>query len=156
MKSFIFFLFIILIAQSCKKDKLDEDKSVFIGKWRWVYTIKTIRECDSGNTNTLILTPISENVNYAIKFLKKGCVTFYENDEKIEKYRTVFSSGGWRNDNNPNFIGYTYFSFNLNNKPENSFSGYVKTDTLVEIGYWFPFKLNGYDCTTYISYFVKE
>jgi hypothetical protein len=152
MKSFIFFLFIILIAQSCKKDKLEGDKDIFIGKWKWVYSIKSESYvCDNPAVIT-ILTPSNIESDFYLDFNKKGCVTFFQNTEKKERYRLVFTS--WNFGLSP-YPDYYSFGVRLNNDPLENFEGFIKSDTLIDTGY-FPFNEPEGVCISYTNYFVKE
>ncbi len=144
------FLFFLLIL-SCKKDKLKDDKEIFIGKWKWVSSVQTIRYNCDGMTYTSILTPSSEGVNYSMEFFKKGCVIFYKNDGEIDKYRVVFDENFQLNSGS-----YSEFEIHLNNKSENYFVGYIKSDTLIELGWFFPYKNGQNSCLSYKNYFVRE
>lgn len=146
---FSLFLFSLLLL-SCKKDKLKDDKEIFIGKWKWVYTHSTWRaNCDNPPTVS-ILTPTTEGENYSVEFLKKGCLVFYKNDEKFDKYRIVFVKTFQLNSS-----GYSGFEMLLNNKDENYFFGYIKSDTLIIDGY-FPKESSNQACLSNINYFVRE
>ena len=41
MKQLIFITFLILLAFSCQKERLKDEKEVFIGKWELKYSIET-------------------------------------------------------------------------------------------------------------------
>jgi len=77
---------------SCKKDKLEGDKSVLIGKWEWDYTYNNhdwSKELPQGIKDTL--TPINTNTNYSIEFLEEGKIVFYKNDAVVKEKRIVFN-----------------------------------------------------------------
>jgi hypothetical protein len=151
MKKVIVFLIIFTTFFSCKKDKLEGGKEILIGKWKWVYSTRSVRDnCDNPPVIT-ILTPMSEGIDYSIDFKERGCVTFYKNQKKIEKYRIVFT--GWHPD--LYIPGEHYFGIYLNNKSENNFSASIKSDSLIERGF-FPYKEIEGSCTSYANYFVRE
>jgi hypothetical protein len=155
MKSFIFFLFIILIAQSCKKDKLEGDKEIFIGKWKWAYTKTLQNSCGGGPQYYSFKDPSSENINYSIDFLKCGKVVYYENGNDISKDRIVFFYL-----ESPNSLSkwITYqFEYIIygDNKKEKSISGFIKSDTLVLNGAHWPHFTECPCCKEY-AYFIRE
>lgn len=154
MKNIVFIL-ILLSFFGCKKDKLEGDKSVFVGKWRWVYSEREERSNCDNPTVTTTLTPTTEGKSYYLEFNKKGCVTFYEENDKVKKYRIVFNDFQLRV--NTSYLEYFYsFSIKLNNDDDlRLFSGYINADTLIDIGF-FPFGSSPNSCISYESYFVKE
>jgi hypothetical protein len=148
----VFIIFSSLLA--CKKDKLDGEKEILIGKWNWSYTIQSVNyNCDNYPPVVTILTPSTQGVEFSLEFNKKGCVTFYKNSKKIDKKRIVFT--GWYLESPIYFPGYYRFGIWLNNKSENIFSGWVKSDTLIDQGY-FPYREDDGLCISYTNYFVKE
>ncbi len=121
----------VIFLFSCKKDKLKDDKEIFIGNWKWVYSIKSERfACDNPAVIT-ILNPTSVGADYYLDFNKKGCATFYQNTEKKEKYRLVFTA--WDFGLNP-YTNYYTFGIRLDNDDKEVFDGYVKSDTLIDRG----------------------
>lgn len=151
MRSFLILFLLSFTLLSCTKDRLRGDKEMLIGKWKWVYSIKSERYvCDNPAVIT-ILTPANMGADYYLDFNKKGCVTFYQNTEKKEKYRIVFS--GWHPD--LYITGEHYFGIYLDNKSETSFSGSITSDTLCDDGF-FPFNEPEGVCVSYTNYFVKE
>lgn len=151
MKTILSLFLLSILFLSCKKDKLNDDKEIFIGKWKWVYSVKTSQDnCDNPPIVTT-LTPTTQGENYSIEFLKKGCAVFYKNGEKIDKYRIVFDDPFQLSSS-----GYSEFEIHLNNKSENYFVGYIKNDTLMELGWFFPFKGRNESCISYTNYFIRE
>ena len=147
----VFFLLPFLMI-GCKKDKLKGEKEILMGKWKWAYSIKSERYvCDNPAVIT-VLDPTSVGADFYLDFNKKGCVTFYQNTEKKEKYRLVFTS--WNFGLSP-YPDYYSFGIRLDNDDTEAFNGYVKSDTLIDRGY-FPFNEPEGVCISYTNYFVKE
>lgn len=154
-KTLIIFCIISLIS-SCKKDKLEGDKEVLVGKWKWVYSDLTLGVCNPPEYNTQI-NPTSENINYSIEFLKCGKVIYYKNNEKIEKDRIVFNT--FKTTTNSSLTS-EYYEFGIlgDNDLNKAFSGFVKSDTLIIGGYYFFFdeNRNCNGCCYYLNYFIRE
>jgi hypothetical protein len=154
MKYVIYLIGICLITLSCKKDKLEGDMSILIGKWNWTHTDHLYGICD-GDSFSETLTPLSEDKTFSLEFYEKGVVKFLENDEQIESFRTVFA-------NNTDDCGGTYlddisFDISLNNKKGDLhyMYGCVGPNLLVVVQ-GFPFNSFEKGCEFYTSYFVKE
>lgn len=155
MVSRLLILFSIIFLFSCKKDRLKDDKEIFIGKWKWVYTKSSHRSNCDNPTIVSYYTPITEGKNYEIEFIKKGCVRFYENETEQEKYRIVFTNNGWELVASGSYSGYYNFNIMLNNKEDLFFAGYVNNDTLIVNGF-FPKESSNLGCLSNINYFVRE
>ena len=154
MKRIIVLLVIFTTLFSCKKDKLEDGKEIFIGKWRWVYSIKSESYVCDNPAVTTILTPSSiGGDNYYLEFKKKGCVTLYKNTDKLEKYRLVFLF--FDSNSSLAYPSYSDFGIILNNDHSKPFGGYVKNDTLIETEF-FPFESIDEICVSYTNYFVRE
>jgi hypothetical protein len=140
------FLLLVLIGVNlgCKKDKLIDEKSVFVGTWNWSYTIHRGNNCE-GFLFEDTLNPITEESNYSMEFYKKGKVAFFKDLLKLSEHRVVFGSG------------MSPFDIYLNNKDDsiNHMIGYVSSTQLILIK-GFPFDVYDVGCETYVSYFVKE
>jgi hypothetical protein len=147
----IIFLFLTLVLFSCKKDKLNGEKEILIGKWKWVYSDATLSFCNPP-TSDIIITPITKGMNYSIEFDKKGKVIFYENNNLTEDYRIVFTQ--WKVSDYVKPFEYM-FSINLNNDEDVILYGAVKQDTLLIFPATFPFD-DSDGCNYHWSYFVKE
>jgi hypothetical protein len=143
----IFFIF------SCKKEKLEGDKEIFIGKWNWIYTTHIHSFCDSDPNYTDILNPESEDAKYSMKFFENGIVKYYENEKYLGRDRLIFKIFNLSECGE----GYYKFFINLDNKDELNkyFEGCISQDSLISIG-GFPFDQFEYGCEVYTSYFVKE
>jgi hypothetical protein len=155
MASRFLLLISVIFLFSCKKDKLEGDKSILIGQWKWVYSIKIEKyHCDD-LPYTTILTPVTENNHYTIKFLKKGHVFLFKDGAQQEKYRIVFKDFQFRL-NSSYYEYYYYFDINLNNSDKiNNLYGNVKSDTLILSGF-FPFSSYPNSCVSYTHFFIKE
>ena len=66
------FILLAGVFLSCKKDRLKDEKEVFIGKWQWVYSEADLFLCDGFPLYDDTLTPQSESANYSLEFEKKG------------------------------------------------------------------------------------
>ncbi len=76
---------------SCKKDKLEGEKTVLIGKWAWDYTYHSYNWCTYDNQGiTELLTPVNTTNTYTIEFLEKGKLLLYKNDVLLQEKRIVF------------------------------------------------------------------
>lgn len=144
MKNLLILATMAFITLSCKKDKLIDEKAVFVGTWNWSYTIHTGNYCE-GFSFEDTLNPITEESNYSIGFYKNGKVAFFKDLLKISENRVVFGSG------------MSPFDIYLNNKDDsiNHMIGYVSSTQLILIK-GFPFDVYDVGCETYVSYFVKE
>ncbi|NOQ75580.1 MAG: hypothetical protein GQ574_26455 [Crocinitomix sp.] len=153
-KSFILIAFSLLLF-SCKKDKLEDGKEIFIGKWVWYETSHNYGYCD-GDSFFEILTPVIENANYSMIFSNKGLVRFYENDQELRKDRVVL--GNFGSFCATGFESYESFDIYLNNEqkdPTSRLYGCVNADTIVLIR-GFPYENFEEGCESYTSYFVKQ
>jgi len=145
-----------LIFISCKKDKLEGDKSILIGEWEWVYTEKWVDYCDPDYMYFDTITPITKETTWQIKFLEKGKVQFYQENELLMSHRVVFVSFGC-----PNCcLGYTSsFEIALDNDPESRLDGCVALETL-KVAADFPYPDNEVfisgQCYLTTSYFVRK
>lgn len=155
MKNHFFFLLIILLLFSCKKDRLKDDKEIFIGKWKWVYTVTIDNTCGGGPLTNSYKTPASTGLNYSIEFLKKGKVIYYKDGNETSKDRIVFQSFEVANQINlPNYL----FEFSIygDNKEDKEIAGHIKSDTLVlNANYKWPHFSECPCCTVYV-YFIRE
>jgi len=146
---------ILFFGFSCKKDKLEDGKEIFIGKWNWVYTDHEYYIC-IGMPQEEVLTPETEHRNYSMEFFEKGIVKFFENENVVKRYRLVYYSFGESSLNyGTDFDSFgIYFNNNLYDK-DYYLQGAISSDTLVVIR-GFPFQDSEEGCERHISYFVKE
>ena len=161
--SAILILIILVSFFSCKKDKLEDGKEIFIGKWNWEYSEHTYNVCSGDPPITNIITPETELVNYSMIFIEKGIVEFYRNDTFLEKNRLRFNAFG----DESNFgVDWKRFSFYVNNKGYKALDanygmyGHISPNELLFIR-GFPFSPLEYPliekgCDDYRSHFVKE
>jgi len=159
MKLFPILLTIVLVGliYSCKKDKLEGDYAVFAGEWEWVYTEKIVDYCDPDYMYYETLTPISEGTTWEIKFMEKGKVQFYEENNLLNEYRIIFDSFGYQYSGNDS--AYTGFEINLDNNDNSKFYGRVSPDSIIVIKD-FPYPDNEVfisgQCYLTTSYFVRK
>jgi len=149
--SFLIFLLSLFALLSCKKDKLEGDKEIFIGTWNWYKTTKINSLCDPPSFESE-LNPMSEDESFALRFYEKGMVEFYQNSEIIYRDRVVFFSFNTGSCQDP---GYKDFAIYLNNDPEKLIQGCVSSDSITLIRD-FPFPDPESNCENYTSYFVKQ
>ena len=86
MKSIVLAIIIILLF-SCRKDKLEADKEILIGKWKWV---KSEKQSYQPLAIVDTLYSIGGHSNYSIEFYKKGKIELINNGN-IEKYKIKFT-----------------------------------------------------------------
>ena len=156
MKHLLLTICLSTLFISCKKDKLEGDKEIFIGKWEWVYTIHTDGICTGYPPSEETITPETVGINYSMEFLKKGIVKYYENSDFIDKDRIVFSQ--FNGDSCNTWESYLRFSINLDNDSKSSkksFDGCITNDTIILIR-GFPFSSYTEGCEIYRSYFIKQ
>lgn len=142
---------IILVAffgsfYSCKKEKLEGEKSILIGEWEWVATTGYEETCDPDFMYPVLFTPSTEGTSYQMNFLERGCVEFYSQNSFIEKHRVVFDAFGAPACD-------VYYEIYLDNSNLTILNGCISEDTLVVLdGFPYPDQ----DCEIYTSYFVRK
>ncbi len=146
MKKCIYIIGVFVLLLSCKKDKLNDEKSFLVGTWNWSYTNHQYGWCD-GESYEEILNPDSEKVNYSIHFQKNGKVDFFENENHIEVSRIVFDYFKENDDGSKSLV------ILLDNNENKKMSGYGG-DYSMNFGR-FPF-LGEAGCEDYDNYFFKE
>ncbi len=146
-KVLVLFFLSALTLIACKKDKLEDGKYLLLsGKWNWNYSTHDYGWCDN-QTMHEVLTPITEEKNYAVEFLKNGKIIFFEDYMITASKRIVFS---YFDENESNGL---LFEIALNNKDEDLLLGGGNADTI-----WltFPYKEPTEGCGAYVNFFVKE
>jgi hypothetical protein len=157
MKTIILFLVGILLLVSCKKDKLEDDKSILQGKWRFDYVIKrefnTVTGYDVRDTLDIdYLTDI-----YELEFCKKGLVSQIKNGEVLREDRVVFRDFEMSNPNHPNNLKNSFwYSIRLNNDEDDLMSGYVAPDTLSSTAGFLPPEFDDYSINNVRFSFTKR
>lgn len=154
MKYLIYTIGVSLIIFSCKKDKLEGEMNILVGKWNWVYTDHLYGICE-GNSFSETLTPESEGNTFAMEFFEKGIVKFYQNNELIGSDRLVLVQFG---DSCSGAISdYIRFIFRLNNKKDQyaEFRGCISSSE-IEVVRGFPYHIYEEGCEFYLSNFEKE
>jgi hypothetical protein len=142
---------------SCKKDRLDGDRSILEGKWEWIYAIRT--EVHTNGAQNTIDTIKSDQIasNYALEFTNKGKFKLIEDNEVKENYRIVFFSfgiGGGTNFCSGSVISNQekyYYAIHPDDDDSNSFDGCVSSDSLTSYSMKFPFE--GFDEGLNLIYF---
>ena len=118
----------LLLLVSCRKDKLEGDKEILEGKWKWVYSYKV-------NLSPYIILDTIYNINgstnYSMDFMKKGKVEF-NNNGVVTKKRVVFKE--FTNVSDDNYKVDIY----LNNKNEDLFEGYLISNDTFTTRCYFP------------------
>jgi hypothetical protein len=143
---------------SCKKDKLEGDKSILIGEWEWVYTEKVVDYCDPDYTYTQILTPSTELTTWQIKFIEKGKVEFYQDNSLLDAHKIVFDSFGYQYSGI--YASYKSFQIHLDNEESLQFYGMVSSDSIIVLkNFPYPDKdvfEPGVDCYLTTSFFARK
>ena len=142
-------------AVSCKKDRLKDEKAIFIGTWNWEYTEHTYGWCD-GFYWEETLTPITEGMTFKLEFLETGKLNILKNGEKIISHKLKFKI---LNDASPLCPGENQiqFAIDLNNEEELNFGGCIDQNTIVTSGFkGFEFDSEIGGCDEYLNYFIRE
>jgi hypothetical protein len=140
-------LFLVMTLVACKKDKLKDGKYLLLaGKWNWTHSTHDYGWCDN-QTMQEVLTPLTEEKNYAVEFRKNGKIIFFEDYIVTASKRIIFSNF---DENESNGL---LFEIALNNKDEDLLLGGGNSDTI-----WltFPYKEPIEGCGVYVNFFVKE
>lgn len=143
-------LIVLLAVFSCKKDRLKNEKAIFIGDWKWIYTEETGDYCSGNPTTTYIINPTTLGNNYYMNFCKKGKVTFSDVNGEISEKRIVFDR--FQEGNSVLKNSYSFIIY-LDNDEDSSLSGEINQDTIM-LGTFFPFSDN--PCTRDRSYFIRN
>ncbi len=154
MKKCIYITGIFVLLLSCKKDRLKDDKEIFIGTWEWQHAVHKYDFCDNDPNYSEILTPENIGNNYSIEFLKKGLIKYYENSSFLEQDRLVFTRFKESSEPESNFFEFSVLLDNKKDDVSKSIEGYVNPDTLIFIR-GFPFSSYKVGCETYLSLFTK-
>ncbi len=152
---FFFCTAILFLSLSCKKDKLNGDKEIFIGKWKWTETVHAFGLCEGDNFSET-LTPESTGNQYSMEFFKNGTIKYYENENYLGKSRIVFSSYG--GNCSGSFSTFIRFEITLDNNSKdlsNYFTGCI-SDSEMQVTSGFPFEIYEKYCEFYSSHFIKE
>ena len=157
MKKYTFFLLLFLSLFSCKKEKLTGEKEIFIGKWKWIYSVYNDSSPDFVRVDSV--TP--EN-NFELEFTDKSKVFIYENN-KLCAEKDVIMSNFFICDINlvrdsSVYIHNSYIYFietEKKNKTNNTLRGLINEDTLIVTFDMFTFD---YSIAGYKNYnfFVRE
>ncbi len=148
IKNSIIFVGLILGLYSCSEYDLIGDKAIFIGSWKWEYSIEEVH--DNGLIYYRTLTPQSENTNYSMEFKENGKYKLFKNDDVWYKDKAKFLD--WQSiDSGTGF----YFWFYIDK--DQQFYGKILEDSIVTSNYFPPFETDhGYSYSIYKNYFVRE
>lgn len=143
-------LIILLAVVSCKKDRLKNEKAIFIGDWKWIYSEVTGDFCSGNPTSTTIRNPSTIGNNFYMNFCKKGKVTFSDGNGEISEKRIVF----YRFQAGSSVLKNSYlFNIYLDNDEDSVLSGEINQDTIM-LETFFPFSDN--PCSIDRSYFIRN
>jgi len=155
MKWYIYITGIFVLLFSCQKDRLKDEKAIFIGTWNWTYTYHSYNYCE-GTMLEENLTPVTENSTYKLKFMENGEFYLFKNDDKVLSYKMKFKIFNSDSQLCPEENWFQY-GIALNNNDELSYGGCISSDTLITTGFkGFDFTPLNYSCENYLSYFTKE
>ncbi|TNE73246.1 MAG: hypothetical protein EP333_06865 [Bacteroidetes bacterium] len=134
-------LYIVFLSSflSCKKDKLIDDKDIFVGKWKLAYIVEVQYGQNSAGTwesyDTIWASEMSDN--YFIDFREQGKVCLLRDDKKLDCGRTVFYDFSIIQ----NTIDLTYnYKIRLNGKVDDVLFGTINQDTLLALKDGFPYE----------------
>lgn len=145
MRNYILLIIIILFS-SCQKDRLEDNKTILVGHWNWVHTEYSYGWCDY-EPKYSTMTPSNSSKNFAIKFLEKGMVQFFEGGLLIQKDRIVFEQ--FELLENGNYL----FNIKLDDQFDRILGGSVNGDTMTVN---FPYIESDPNCENYLNFFVRE
>ena len=155
MKKLFVIICLVGLIISCKKDRLKDEKAIFIGTWNWEYTEHTYGWCD-GFYWEETLTPITEGMTFKLEFLETGKLNILKNGEKIISHKLKFKI---LNDASPLCPGENQiqFAIDLNNEEELNFGGCIDQNTIATTGFkGFAFDSEIGGCDEYLNYFIRE
>lgn len=149
MKFKLSFVLVLILLSSCKKEKLDGDKSVLVGEWKWISTEHLTYDAWAP-TDTANYTPESVGNDYFLEFQKKGKLVFRNNNDSWKK-RIVFGKYA----GSGHYPGYDYFGIFLNNDHTFVLEGMVNQDTIILLhNPLIDYQVS--DSTSSISYFIRN
>jgi hypothetical protein len=148
-KQFFISLAFFVCFLSCKRDKLEEDKELLVGRWSWTHSYYEHNKCEPCCTMYDTLNPQSEIKNFSLEFEYKGKVKFFENGILINEGNIAFDDFYDQNGTS----GKT-FDIHVDNDANQRLLGTVFDSTLYT---WdFPYEANNSPCDDYKNYFLRE
>ncbi len=143
------FTSLLVLLFSCKKDKLEGDAAMLLGKWNWTSSTLVSNYCDPDSSwIRKIDSESNEASNYSLEFLEKGKVIFRHNGGKVWNNRLVFESIEALNDSL-----YTHkFIIHLNNRSDEPMIIWLGQDHLMMHDY--P-KDTDQECEEMFNHFVR-
>jgi hypothetical protein len=113
MKTIVIIFCTIALISSCKKDRLKDEKAIFIGKWEWITTHHYYNACE-GSAVYETLTPISEGSLFQLEFQTKGIFIFRKNSLLISSYKIKFDE--FVKATGDSDLGWYHFEIKLDNE----------------------------------------
>lgn len=147
---FLIFFFCVIAVTACKKDKLEGDMSILIGKWSWTETYKVSNYCDADSLwNYQMIDMANTDNRFTLEFREKGKAIFYNNDAILWNLRTVIES--------KNIIVNGLYDYHiiirLNNNTNDKMDVWVGQDSLLLND--FP-KDTDEDCCQMFNHFIRQ
>lgn len=137
-----------LLLFGCAKDRLENETAIFEGTWTWNSSIKYID--NTGATEFISASSTTEV--YTLKFEEKGKV-YYNNGDEEEKYRIVFNQ--FKSEQSVFTSGY-FYEILLNNKLDNTLTGYISSDSLITSDTNLPYSKGAEDFPYYEHIYLKN
>lgn len=140
---------LILIFVSCKKDKLNGDKAILIGKWNWIHSEHKYGFCQNDNFEE-ILSPSTEMLNFSVEFFKNGKLQVKKDNKGGIKYRIIFTD-------HQTIYEEHYFRIILDNDDTKELNVIFSSNTLriLSDDINIPFETD-YGCENYRNFFIKQ
>ncbi len=147
-KSFLISL-ILVVAVSCKKDRLKDEKEILVGTWNWSSSDHSYGWCENETLEEVLNTETEDN-DYSLVFLRNGKVNYLKNGVVTETHRLVFYT--FNNSSEP----ITFAIYLDNNQDDRMYelSGEIHDGQILKSWGTFPFAYE-HGCEQYISYFTK-
>ncbi|MBL4863233.1 MAG: hypothetical protein JKY09_09495, partial [Crocinitomicaceae bacterium] len=114
MRNLLYVLLIGFILIGCKKEKLEGEKSILEGRWKWIYSLEEKHNFLVGGSTYQDVSASSFPDTYFMEFDRKGKVKFLKNETIEEKYRIVFRI--FRDEGNCEFLNCKLLTIYLDNK----------------------------------------
>lgn len=149
MKNFILFIGILLLALSCKKDHLKDEKEILVGTWNWSSSDHSYGWCENETLEEVLNTETEDN-DYSLVFLRNGKVNYLKNGVVTETHRLVFYT--FNNSSEP--ITFAIYLDNNQDDRKYDLSGEIHDGQILKSWGTFPFAYV-HGCEQYISYFTK-
>ena len=140
----VFILTSFLFIVSCKKHKLEGEKTILTGKWKLIYTVEPYS--DQPNDTNFVQDEIVD-----LEFLEKGKLLFYRDGKVARRKRTIFSYFEYQED----VERYTFYIKDNNISSNPYLSGSLIPNSKEDTLYVFNNKVDFIDDRG-IRYFVRS